>query len=67
MRKLKVVVKKAFPDRYTGIKHKAGDRLTITEDRFREIQRSGDYVEIEKAKPEKVAAAEPDKTNEVKK
>ena len=68
MKKIKVIVKKAFLDKYTGIKHKSGDRLTITEDRFREIKRSGDYVEIEAAKPEKVVApSAPEKTNEIKK
>lgn len=51
MKILDVVVKKDFPtpDRYTGIKYKAGTRLKITDARFREIQRSGDYVEVVKA------------------
>lgn len=49
MKKLQVKVKKEFLDRYTGIKHKAGETMTITDARFREIQRSGDgYVEVVK-------------------
>ncbi len=59
MKKFTVIVKKAFPDRYTGIKHTVGDKLTIDENRYLEIRRSGDYVEIEKgaAKVEKNDAA----------
>ena len=59
MKKFNVIVKKAFLDRYTGIKRKEGDRLTITEERFLEIRRSGNYVEIEKApaKADKVEKA----------
>lgn len=49
MKKIIVVVKKEFLDRYTGKNHKPGETLTVTEDRFREIRRSGDYVEIRKA------------------
>ena len=50
MKNVKVVVKKDFLDRYTGKKRKVGEKLTITESRYREIKRSGDYVEVEKAK-----------------
>lgn len=46
MKDLKVKVKKDFLERYTGIKRKAGEELTITDARYREIQRSGDYVEV---------------------
>ena len=53
MRNIQVVVKKGFLDRYTGIKHKAGDRMTITDARFREILRSGDYVEVYRPAPKK--------------
>lgn len=58
MKKHNVIVKKAFRDRHTGIKHKANDRLTVSDDRYLEIRRSGDYVEIEKApaKAEKAVA-----------
>ena len=49
MKKINVVVKKEFLDRYTGIKHKVGAKLTITDARLREIRRSGDYVAVEKA------------------
>lgn len=53
MKNLKVVVKKAFTDRYTGLKHKAGETLTVSEKRYREIKRSGEYVEIaSNGKPE---------------
>lgn len=50
MKILDVVVKNDFPapDRYTGIKYKKGTTLKITEDRYREIKRSGDYVEVVK-------------------
>lgn len=47
-KKVNVIVKKEFTDRYTGLRKKAGDKMTITEDRYREIKRSGDYVEVEK-------------------
>jgi hypothetical protein len=61
MKKHNVIVKKPFRDRYTGITRKEGDRLTISDDRYLEIRRLGDYVEIEKApakadKPEKSGA-----------
>ena len=52
MKKINVVVKKAFLDRYTGTKRKEGEKLTITDARYREIKRSGNYVEIEKAPAE---------------
>ena len=66
MKKIKVVVKKKFTDRYTGIVHKPGDKLTVSEVRFREILRSGDYVAKETAAPTKNEA--PEKvTNEIKK
>lgn len=48
MKKVKVVVKKEFTDRYTGLKRKVGEKLDVTEARYREIKRSGDYVEVEK-------------------
>ena len=49
MNKINVIVKKDFIDRYTGLKHKAGENLTVTDARFREMKRSGDYVEVLKA------------------
>lgn len=62
MKKFNVIVEKPFLDRRTGLKRKKGDRLTITEDRYNEIRRSGkEYITIEKAavnkveKPEKAA------------
>lgn len=45
-KKIKVVVKKDFTDRYTGLKRKRGDYFSVSEERYREIKRSGDYVEI---------------------
>ena len=47
MKQVKVIVKKKFRDRITGVSHKVGDKLTVTDERFREIKRSGDYVEVE--------------------
>lgn len=49
MKNFTVTVKKKFLDRYTGTFRKPGEKLTISEARFNEIKRSGDYVEIEKA------------------
>lgn len=48
MKKIEVIVKKDFTDKYTGQKRKAGEKHVITDARFREIQRSGDYVEVVK-------------------
>lgn len=53
MKQIKTVVKKKFRDRITGVSHKVGDKLTVTDVRFREIKRSGDYVEIETSAKEK--------------
>lgn len=54
MKMLNVIVKKRFLDRYSGVYHNEGKKLTISDARYREIKRSGDYVEVEKApaKPE---------------
>ena len=57
-KKLKVVVKKDFIDRHTGLKRKRGDYFSVSEERYREIKRSGEYVEIvpngnQETKPEK--------------
>lgn len=49
---MEVKVKKQFLDRYTGVTHKPGERLTVTPARYHEIMRSGDYVEVEKAAAE---------------
>ena len=53
MKNVNVVVKKEFLDRYTGKMNKVNDKLTIREDRYREILRSGNYVEAVKAEPKK--------------
>ena len=52
MREFVVTVKKEFLDRYAGKRRKVGEKFPVTEQRFREIKRSGDYVEPvqEKAK-----------------
>ena len=64
MKKVNVVVKKKFLDRYTGTYRKPGEKLTVSEARYREIRRSGEYVEIEPVTGAKV----PEKpTNEIKK
>lgn len=63
MKKFNVIVKSSFRDKYSGIKHKAGDRLTITEERFRELKRTGDLVEVEKT----TSAPAPKNTTEIKK
>lgn len=48
MKQIKVKVKKPFLERYSGVMRKAGDVLTISDKRLREIKRSGDYVEVVK-------------------
>ena len=48
MKMVHVTVKKAFTDRYTGQQRKEGQKLEITDARYREIKRSGDYVEVVK-------------------
>lgn len=53
MKKLNVIVKKEFLDRYTGKMNKVNDKLTITDARLREIRRSGAYVEVVKAEAKK--------------
>ena len=53
MKKIDVVVKKPFRDRYSGVAHKVGDKLTVTDARLREIKRSGDYVEVAQSAPNK--------------
>lgn len=64
MKKINVIVKKEFLDRYTGIKHKEGERLVLDENRYLEIRRQGNYVTVDK----KAEVAKSDKTNtEIKK
>ena len=48
MKKIRVTVKKRFLDGETGLYRKPGDKLTITEKRYLEIIRKGDYVEAVK-------------------
>jgi hypothetical protein len=48
MKKFNVVVKKKFIDGATGLTKKPGDKMTISEKRYLEIIRKGDYVEIVK-------------------
>lgn len=61
MKLLNVIVKKRFLDRYNGVYHEAGKKLTISDARYREIKRQGDYIEVEKS------AKAPEKTAEIKK
>ena len=56
MKNVNIIVKKVFIDRYTGKKHKVGEKLTVTDARFREIKRSGDFAELDKTVPEAKAA-----------
>lgn len=58
MKKICIVVKKDFFDKYTGMKHKTGEKLTVTDARLREINRSGKYAEYDKAATEAMIAAE---------
>ncbi len=53
MKKVNVVVKKEFIDRYTGEKQTVGKEMTITDARLREIRRSGDYVTVKKVAEQK--------------
>lgn len=58
MKQIKVVVKKRFLDRYTGVFHNPGEVLTISEKRYLEIKNTGNYIEVEKkSKVEKVEKA----------
>lgn len=49
MKIINVQVKKEFLDRRTGQIRKEGDTFSVTDERLREIKRSGDYVEVVKA------------------
>ena len=65
MKAFKVTVTKKFRDKYSGVTHKPSDELNMTEDRIREIQRSGKFVEKKAAAN---TAAKPEKaTTEIKK
>lgn len=57
MNKVVVTVENAFLDRYTGKMCKPGESLTISEERFREIKRSGNFVKLDKKATEGLAAA----------
>lgn len=46
MKKVNVVVKKAFRDIYTGLVHKEGETLNVTDARYREINRREKHVEV---------------------
>ena len=58
MKKICIVVKKDFFDKYTGLKHKAGAKLTVTDARLREINRFCNHAEYDKAATEAMIAAE---------
>ena len=63
MKKFNVIVKESFRDKYSGIKHKVNDRLTVTEERLKELRRKGGLVEVEKT----ASAPTPKNTTEIKK
>lgn len=63
MKTLNVIVKKRFLDKYNGVFRKEGDKLTVTDERYREINRKDKFVEVETAKNEKA----PEKAAEIKK
>lgn len=48
MKKIKVIVKKRFLDGSTGLYRNPGEKMTVTEKRYLEIIRKGDYVEAVK-------------------
>lgn len=41
---MRVVVLKAYTDKYTGVGHVPGEKLDITEERFTEIQEQGKFL-----------------------
>lgn len=47
MKNIKVTVTNNFRDKYSGIMRKKGDILTISEERYRELKRNGDYIKAE--------------------
>ena len=53
MKNVNVIVKEEFLDRYTGKMRKVNERFTVKEDRYREILRSGNYVEVVKDEAKK--------------
>lgn len=50
---VKAKVVKDFIDKYTGIYHKAGEEVSLTADRYREIKAKG-YIDLA-SKPKAVA------------
>lgn len=63
MKTVNVIVKKRFLDKYNGVFHEVGEKLTVTSARYREINRKDKFVEVETAKNEKA----PEKAAEIKK
>lgn len=63
MKTVNVIVKKKFLDKYNGVFHEAGKKMTVTAERYREINRNDKFVEVETAKNEKA----PEKAAEIKK
>lgn len=41
---MRVVVIREFIDKNTSVRHEIGEKLTVTEERFAELQKSGKYV-----------------------
>ena len=52
MKFIEVSVVKPFLDRPTGKMRKIGEKMTVTDERLREIKRSGEYVKIEVKAPD---------------
>jgi len=58
MKTVKVIVKEDFRDKYSGVIHKKDKPLEISDERYREIKRAGNFVEAikETTKTEKAEA-----------
>lgn len=41
---MRVVVIREFIDKNTSVRHEIGEKLTVTEERFAELQKAGKYV-----------------------
>ena len=48
MKMVNVIVKKSYRDIMTGVTHKVGEKLTVTDVRFREINRREKHIEVVK-------------------
>lgn len=48
MKMVNVIVKKPYRDIMTGVTHKVGEKLTVSDVRFREINRREKHIEVAK-------------------